>query len=240
MYVYILLVSATALKFSLKDKMHIAFMKLTDAFLKEFKTSSLETITDIVGWFEDYCHQFKIAVPTLDTTSFNRLFQSFSMLPYHNCLNPELLHHLAERSGIECLIQSVRNYEDVFSYKKLKDLTLDMGEQIQEIKVIKQGENCTKLVTKLREKDLTVGQLHGLTAKLDERILYLKAGVTLPQWIEEGCICIVWLIPSYLVEHTYNSACININLFAELNLLHIRVGRYMVEFKDNIIGKQCK
>lgn len=192
MYLIVIYVAA-GLKFSRNDeKMHIAFIKLTSAFLKQFKKMLPEQldIKDIVTWCQYYCHQCNMTI-TFNTDSLNELFQSFNMMPYHNCLNTELLHHLAQCSGIQYLIQSVRNYEETFSLLKLKDLTLDMGDQIQEIKIIKKDANCSELVTKLQEKDLTVGQLRGLTAKLDERILYLQAGVTPPQWIEEGCICIV-------------------------------------------------
>ena len=242
MFLYVFFLIADALKFfPEKEKMHIAFQRLTYMFLKEFKKLPPEDldITDIITCCQNYCYQCNMTVK-FDATNLNELFKSFNMLPYHNCLNPELLHHLAVCSGMHHLEESVRNYEEAFSLLKLKDLTLDMGDQIQEIKVIKQGTNCSELVTKLQEKDLTVGQLRGLTAKLDENILYLRAGVTLPQWITEGCICIVWFIPSYLVEHVYNSACLNVHRFSELSLLHIKVGRYQVEVKNNVVGGQSK
>ena len=237
--IVLLIFIAVALQFSLEQKMHIAFMKLTDAFVREFSKLPPESLAEIISWCQEYCSDYNVTVEFNDS-SLNDLFQSIKMLPYHNCLNPELLHCLAERSDIQCLIQSVRNYEKTFAEFKLKNFTLDMGERIQEIKIIKKGENCSELVTKLHEKDLTVGQLRGLTAKLDEKILYLRAGAKLPQWIEEGCICIVWLIPSYLVKHVYNSACLNVKLFPELNLLHLRVGKYMVEVKNKIVRDQCK
>ena len=227
------------MEFSLDQKMHIAFMRLTDAFLKEFRKLPPESLAEIILWCQEYCSGHNMTVKFNDHCV-DDLFQSIKMLPYHNCLNPELLHCLAERSGIQYLIQSVRNYEKTFSEFKLNNFTLDMGERIQEIKIIKKGKNCSELVTKLQEKDLTVGQLHGLTAKLDKEILYLRAGAKLPQWIEEGCICIVWLIPTYLVKHVYNSACLNVKLFSELNLLYLKVGKYMVEAKSKIVGDQCK
>ena len=235
-YLCILIVIANALEFSLKQRMHIAFAKLTDVFEKKLPPESL---TDVISWCQEYCSDYNMTVEFNDC-SLKDLFQSIKMLPYHNCLNPELLHCLAERSDIQYLIQSVRNYEETFSELKLNKFGLDMRDRIREIKIIIEDKNCSKLVTKLKEKDLTVGHLHGLTAELDKKILYLKAGAILPQWIEEGCICIVWLIPSYLIEHAYNSACLNVELFSELNLLHIKVGKYMVEVKNKIVGTQCK
>ena len=217
--------------------MHVAFKKLTEAFFKEFKKMSPEDLNDVIRWCKEYFVQCNADIK-FNATSLNELLQLFNILPYHNCLNSELLQFIAECSNIQYLIQSVRNYEETFSLLKLRELTLDMGEKIQEVKVIKQGKNCSELVTKLQEKDLTVGQLRGLTAKLDEKVLFLQAGVTLPQWIEEGCICIVWLIPSYLVEHAFNSACFNVNLFSELNLLHLQIGRYKAEVKNNTVGVQ--
>ena len=242
LFVFISDCIATGLRFSQnKDKMHIAFKKLTFTFLKEFKKLRHEEIeiADIIMWCQDYCHQYGMTIK-FDVTSLHELFQLFNRLPYHNCLNTELLHYLAECSNIQYLIQSVKNYEEAFSLLKLKDLTLEMGDLIHEIQVLKKDVNCCELVTKLQEKDLTVGQLHGLTAKLDEKVLYLQAGVTPPQWIEEGCICIVWLIPSFLVEYAYKSACFNVQRFSELNLLYLKVGRYQVAVKKNTVGVQRK
>ena len=227
---------ADALEFCLDEKMHIVFKRLTDVFLNILPSQKLP---DIIKWCQEYCSVYNMKVE-FNVCSLNDLFGLINMLPYHNCLNTELLHHLAVRSGIKCLIQSVKNYDETFSKLKLSDLALDMGEQIQEIQIIRQGQNCSELVTKLENNDLTVGQLRGLTAKLDEKVLYLRAGVAVPQWIKKGCICIVGLIPSYLVEHAYNSACLNVKLFLELNLLHVQVGRYRVEAKSNITRAQRK
>jgi len=227
---------ATALEFSQSQKMHIAFLKLTNKFLKEFKNSTDISVNEVIGWCEYYCGLCGASL-TLAVSSMDELFQLIQKkLPHHNFLNPELLQLLADLSEIDCLVESVRNYETTFSSLKLSELTLSMGANIKEIQVTKMDKNFSELVTKLQKKDLTVGQLRGLTAELDEKILYLRTGVTPPQWVEEGCVCIKWLIPSCLVDYAYHSACLNVDLFSEMKLIHLTIGRYTVEQKEGYSG----
>jgi len=212
--------------------MHIAFLKLTDKFLEEFKKAGIN-VKKVIGWCEYFCNLYGASL-TLAVSSMDELFQMIQKkLPYHNFLNPELLQLLADLSEIDCLVESVRNYETTFSSLKLSELTLSMGANIKKIQVTNEiDENCSELVTKLQRKDLTVGQLRGLTAELDEKILYLRFGTTPPQWVEEGCVCIKWLIPSCLVDYAYQSACLNVDLFSEMKLMHLTIGRYTVEQKE--------
>jgi len=227
---------ATALEFSQSEKMHIAFIKLTNKFLEEFKKASI-SVNKVIDWCENLCDLYGASL-TLTVSSMDELFKLIRRkLPYHNFLNLELLQLLADLSKMDCLIESVRNYETTFSSSKLNELTLSMGANIKEIQVTnKMNENCSELVTKLQEKDLTFGQLCGLTAELDEKILYLRTGATPPQWVEEGCVCIKWVIPSCLVDYAYHSACLNVDLFSEMKLMHLTIGRYTVEQKEGYSG----
>ena len=218
--------------------MFIAFEVLTDTFLKEFRRCSTVKVADVSRWCTKYCKMCGMKM-SFAVSSMDDIFQSISELPCHNFLNPGLLKFLARLSKTDHLIKSVKNYESTFAPVKLKDLTKSMGAMIQKIQVYKQNENCSELVTKLHKKDVTVSELYGFTAKLNNNVLALHTGVVLPQCIEEGCVCIRWIIPASLVEHSYHSACLNTKLFSELNLMRITIGEYTIEPTNDSVSSMC-
>ena len=222
--------------------MLIEFDVLTERFLQDFRMLPPSKLADVIRWCKQYCRSCSIdasfQVPTMD-----ELFEVIRQLPLHNFLNTGLLKYLASFSKNKLLKQSVRNYEATFSHKKFNTLIQDMGNKIQEVQVMKKSNiiiNSSVMITKLKETDLTVGELHGFTVSFHENILSLHVGANPPQYFDEGCVCIYWIIPSCLVEHAYHSACMNTELFAELNLLHLVIGRYKVEITDNYVGSKCK
>jgi len=213
--------------------MYIAFESLTETFLEEFKCSI--KITDVSRWIKRYCQIYGVKT-SLVASSMDDIFESICALPHHNFLNPSLLSFLAKLSKKHCLIQSVKNYKATFSGLTLKQLTKSMGAMIQKIQVLKEDKNCSELVTKLHNKNVTIAELNDFTIKLENNILYLHTGVVLPQCIEEGCVCIRWIIPSCLVDYAYHSACLSTKMFSELNLLHVSIGRYSVEASNDSVA----
>ncbi|XP_065903573.1 uncharacterized protein [Dysidea avara] len=228
--------SANPLEFTADQEMFIAFEVLTETFLEEFRRYPSKKIADVSRWCSNYCRKFGIK-NSFRVSSMDDVFQNIYDLPCHNFLNPGLLKFLASLSKNECLVKSVKNYESTFSPVKLKELTKSVGAMIQKIQVYKENEHCSELVTKLQKKDVTVGELHGFTAKLQNNILALHTGAILPQCIEEGCVCIRWIIPSCLVDYAYHSACLNTKMFSELNLLRVTIGRYTVEAPNDSVSK---
>ncbi|XP_065903549.1 uncharacterized protein [Dysidea avara] len=227
--------SANPLEFTADQEMFIAFEVLTETFLEEFRRYPSKKIADVSRWCSNYCRKFGIK-NSFRVSSMDDVFQNIYDLPCHNFLNPGLLKFLASLSKNECLVKSVKNYESTFSPVKLKELTKSVGAMIQKIQVYKENEHCSELVTKLQKKDVTVGELHGFTAKLQNNILALHTGAILPQCIEEGCVCIRWIIPSCLVDYAYHSACLNTKMFSELNLLRVTIGRYTVEAPNDSVS----
>ena len=227
---------ANLLEFTPDQEMFIAFEILTEMFLEEFRRYPSKKIADVSRWCARYCGMCGIKI-SFTVSSMDDIFQIISTLPCHNFLNPGLLNFLASLSKNECLMKSVKNYESTFSPVKLKELTKSMGAMIQKIQVYKQNEHCSELVTKLHKKDVTIGELHGFTAQLQNNILALHTGAVLPQCIEEGCICIRWIIPSCLVDYAYHAACLNTKMFSELNLMYVTIGRFTVEApNDSVIS----
>ena len=220
---------ATPLEFSVTDDhMFIAFLRLTEKFQEEFEKAEVN-VNNVKRWCKAYCSQYGASL-SLTASSMDELFEIIeTKLPYHNILNLHFLQMLAKVSKLDCLIKSVDNYKKAFSSVKLSKLALITAGMIKEIKVIKEDENCTELVTKLKKSDLTFGQLDGLFAEIAEKILYLHTGVVLPQWAEDGCVRIRWLIPSFLVEYAYHSACLNVGLFPNMNLISVVIGNYSVK-----------
>ena len=228
---------ATPLEFSEDDEIFIAFLRLTEKFQEEFKGSSVN-VNAVKRWCGAYCSQHGASL-SLNVSSMDELFEIIeTKLPHHNILNLKFLQMLAKVSKLDCLIKSVENYKIAFSSVKLSKLALSTVGMIKEIQIIKEDKNCTELVTKLKKSDLTFGQLDGLFAEIAEKILYLHTGVVLPQWAENGCVCIKWLIPSFLVEYAYHSACLNTDLFSDLDIISIIIGNYSVKLVDDADGSK--
>ena len=207
--------------------MFAAFTRLTEKFQKEFEKSGINVNT-AKRWCSAYDAKCGISL-SLTVSSMDELFKIIqTKLPYHNILNLNFLNFVAGVSEIKCLSESVENYRKAFSSVKLSQLPLRMFDEIKLIKKNKK-KSCTKLVTKLKKHDLTFGELDGLFAEIVEKILYLHAGVILPQWAEDGCVCITWLVPSFLVEYAYHSACLNVGLFPGFNLISMEIGNYSVK-----------
>ena len=234
LYMYCITFLDNPLQFTSDDKMYIAFEVLTEKFLKEFRVNA--KISDVIQWCERFC-QLNELNTNFTVSSMDDLFQCIKKLPHHNFLNPRLLEFLGELSGNNILIQSVKNYEATFSSLNLRKLMQSMGAMIQKIKVLKEDENCSELVTKLQRKNVTISELDGFTVQLHQKILYLHTGAVLPQCIEEGCVCIRWIIPSCLVDYAFHAACLNMKMFIGLNMMHVTIGRYSVEpLNDSVIS----
>ena len=241
MYISLFECKGTALEFSEDQEMFMAFDVLTEYFLEEFRKLPASKLVDVIRWCEQYCDLCAINA-SFRASTMDDLFQLLRKLPHHNFLNPGLLKYLAELSKCKYLVQSVKNYEKVFSSVKLNNLIESMGDKIQEIQVLKKNEiimNCDEMIMKLEKEDMTVSELHGFTVKFQQNILYLRVGINLPRCVKKGCICIQWLIPSCLVDYVYHMACLNTKLFAEFNLLHVSVGKYKVELAEHSIGSKC-
>jgi len=218
--------------------MFIAFDVLTERFLEEFRLFPASKLADVIRWCEQYCRTCSVEA-CFKLSTMDELFEALRKLPLHNFLNPGMLRYLAAFSKNKFLIQSVKNYEASFSSLRLNMLIQNMADKIQEVQVMKRREiiiNSDEMVTKLEKKDLTVGELRGFTVSFHENILSLRVGINPPQYVKEGCVCIKWIIPSCLVEHAYNSACSNTELFPTLNLSYVIIGRYKVEHTDNDTG----
>ena len=234
-FLHVYLCIAVALGFSESDEIYPAFMRLTEKCQEEFEKFDINVNT-VKKWCRAYCSQCGASL-SLTVTTMDELFGIIETnLPYHNILNLKFLRYLAKLSKIDCLVESIKNYEKAFSSVKLSELCLSMVGMIEDIQVTKKKKDCAELTTKLKEKDLTIAQLDGLFAEIVEKILYLRTGVVLPQWAKEGCVCISSLIPSFLVEHAYHSACLNIELFPSLNLISMTIGNYSVKLVD---GSKC-
>ena len=227
MHIYNFLYSATPLEFSESDEIFIAFLRLTEKFQEEFVNHCLN-VNKVVRWCKAYCSQYGASL-TVTVSSMDELFEIIeTKLPYHNILNLKFLETLAQVSSIQCLVTSVDNYKKAFSSVKLSKLAFNAVGMINKIQVMIEDKNCAELVIKLKNSDLTFGQLDGLFAEIVEKILYLRTGAVLPQWVEDGCICIRCLIPSFLIEYAYHSACLNIGLFPDLGLVSITIGNYSI------------
>ena len=111
----------------------------------------------VKGWSKQYCDEhWHDEILNWDVSSMDELFNMLKGSSYYNPLNLGLLKFLASKFRNKYLDNSVRNYEEEFSYRKVEDLDF-----IREITVIGNDisrEVSTSIVTSLKEK-MTVGEV---------------------------------------------------------------------------------
>jgi len=118
----------------------------------------------LIGQCRSYCtqhwHDENLNSSLFSVSSITQLFDALKSSPFYNFLNPRLLKHLAIKSTIKHLIDSVRDYEETYNSVKLQDLSF-----IREVKVT--GDNIPEqdhglVVSAMQEQGITIGQLQGM------------------------------------------------------------------------------
>ena len=137
---------------------------ISDAFHvlhSEFKFRTNHPCSVVKGWCKQYCEEhWHDEHFNWNVLSLNELFNMLNGSSYHNPINPGLLKFLANNYGNSYLINSVINYENEFSSKKLEDLNIARD-------IIVTGNNVSKeysdlIVACLLENKITVGQLRNV------------------------------------------------------------------------------
>ena len=210
-----------------------SFKRLEDAFVKALSQHDVDVATlgtDIEIYCED---RFGDCKPNFAVSTVKELLACVKRLPYHNIFNVEVLGYLASCSSIDYLEDLVEQYQTIFFSKPINELLqIANTRQIQlttedETFVISSLTSSTKL-----KKDVTITELSQFIIEYSKAILYLKAGVAQPSCIEQGCVCIKWLIPMQLANYAFHSACLNIKLFEQYSLKYLSVGRYKAELVE--------
>ena len=187
-----------------------------------------------------YCERYYGPQPRCTLTTTNDLFTYIKQLPYHNFLNLQILMRLANFSRIEYLSGLIEEYKRTYFGKKLFELFV--GRSIMQIQVKIPPDtfiiNSCKSNTVLKE-DITLNDLGDFTVEYTNQILYLFAGIAIPHCILKGSICIEWLIPSCLADYAYHSACLNTELFSQLNIVSITIGKYQIKPVEGSVGSEC-
>ena len=190
---------------------------------------------------KSYCERYYgTSLPSDGVTTTDDLFAYIRQLPYHNFLNLDVLMQLADCSGIEYLCGLIEEYKRIYFDKRLFELFV--GRSIRQIQVITPDDTfiikSRRSNTVLRE-DITINGLRNFTVEYTNQILYLDAGIFIPDCILKGSICIEWLIPLCLADYAYHSACLNTEVFSKFKIVSITIGEYQVKPVEGSVGSEC-
>ena len=151
-------------------------------------------------------------------------------LPFHNILNVDLLKYLAGRHEYVHLIESVNEYESTYFSMKLNDVLRGNRRYIINTKITEKGKEISHQTVRTKLlSHYTIYEFKDFTVNFSDNVLHIDVGQLLPEIVKEGCVCVEWLIPSQLADYVYHSACINTELFHDLQLSYLEVGSYRIE-----------
>ena len=163
--------------------------------MQEFSNSKDISVTTIGQWCKSFYHDENL---DLNVSSAKALFASLKSSSYYTFLNTRLLKHLANKSGLQCLMQSVENYEEKISGLKLQDIP-------KKVNIV--GEYLTKEDTEsiylLLQDEVTLRQLqHIFIPKwIDNETLTLDCGTHLPEFYT------LFKVGVAIYLHSYNLCC---------------------------------
>ena len=205
-----------------------AFERLNGQFRQECKEH--KDAADISKSLERYCEQYFQSNIDFSRTSVSDILETVFKLPFHNILNVDLLKLLAAHHNFIHLNESILMYENTYFSMKLNDLVRGNRRYVKKIKVTEGEKLVSEHVRTKLLSNYTVYEFKDFIIKFTKNVLYIDVHELLPDILEEGCICVDWLIPSQLADYVYHSACINTELFRELQISYLEFGRkYKIE-----------
>ena len=158
-----------------------------------------------------------------NTNNLNVLLDSLALSPYWSWIDIRLLEAIVVASGSSVAMKLLSTYKEQIYSKKLIDVISDIPS-----KEISDKKRYTKIVTKFHKDldEITIYDLLKLRSQLEAAIMKLKSGTCALGHIQKGCIEIHWYIPTYYVDHVYESATLNCHEYCTLNLQYVQIGTY--------------
>ena len=212
-----------------------AFEKLHGQFYEKYKKSTREEIAHLSNVLHTACKKLHKCSVKFSKRSVEKIFDELSNLPFHNFLDVDLLTFLAASTSCQELTDSVEAYKSTYFSQTLKEVIEDNCKYIEKIQIIRGRKifNIRRTVTESIStkflKDMTIDGLKKYTINFANKILCIEGSLASPISFKDGCISVEWLIPSQLTDYVYHSACINTELFFELELSQLDIGkRYRV------------
>ena len=154
--------------------------------MQEFSKPNNTCITAIAQWCKSYYDDENL---NLSLSSTKELFVSLKSSSFYNFLNTRLLKCLANNSGIESLMKSVKSYEEKISGLKLQDISS------KQVNVIGEhlSENDGKWICSLLQDEVTLMQLQHICIPrwLNSETLTLDCGTHLPEFYTLFKVCVV-------------------------------------------------
>ena len=208
-----------------------AFAQLLNIFVREFSRPPPygPNLNEVKVCCINYCESNHEYSDFSSVSSMDDLLSKLANPMFCNFLNVGLLEYLAESVGNECLKTSIRNYDDTFCNVEIKNELDSMPGY--EVKAFRSGFRARKyevMFTKLIRKGITYGQVKQIKVEISHRIIHVSPNSLIIKWCGTGCICLVWSIPSCLVDAAYHSACTNTAVFTQLGINYLIIGNYII------------
>ena len=215
--------------FSVDQSIEVAFGQLMAKFLEDFQRPYPHgpSLAVVRMWCNSYCKIHHHEEYNFDVSSMDDLFSRLANLSYCNFLNVGLLEYLANVSKSDCLQESVGNYNDTFSSVKVKETI-----KITNFKVMKSDFHKQKYDTvfaKLIKEGMTYGELRKFTVALSHKVLCVQCNSLIRKSYKTGCVCVGFLIPSCLTSIAFHAACVNTEIFMQLGIKYLIIGKYKIE-----------
>ena len=139
---------------------------------------------------------------------------------YWSWIDLRLLEALVVASGSSTAQDIVDKYKATVYSKKLIDVLPNAPSK--EIR----DAYFTKIVSKIGKNsdEITVEDLIEFRSKLENVIMDINKGTCVLEHIADGCIEIHWFIPTHLIDHAFEAACLRVQKFHELRLLCLHIG----------------
>ena len=215
-----------------QSDIYLDFCKLNGKFHEEYmKREDTDIVSEILN---ELCKALFSCDVKFSSTSMKDLLCHLTFhLPFNNILNVDLLKCLAGHHQYIHLIESAREYENTYFSMTLNNLlSCNRRNIIITTKLTAEGKEISHQFESVRTKIFSlysIYQFKDFTVKLSDKILHIDVGQLLPEILEKGSVCVEWLIPLQLANYTYHSACINTELFHELQLSYLEIGGYRIE-----------
>ena len=154
--------------------------------MQEFSKLNDINIITISQWCKSYYHDENL---NLNVSSAKELFASLKSSSFYTFLNTELLRHLANKSRLQILKESVKKYEEMISGIKLRDIS-------KKVNIVGEclTKEDTKLISLLLQDEVTLIQLQHICIPkwIDSEILTLDCSTHLPEFyilFKVGILC---------------------------------------------------
>ena len=159
-----------------------------------------------------------------NTQNLKELFDELCGTPYWNWMNIKMLTKMARASRLPAATRLIQQYKDEVYSRKL----IDVLREIPNLKISSTSYSKAKEKWNKNLNDVTINDLVNHWSEV-EKIFNVEEPTVLLDSLLGGSIEIHWLIPTELVEHTYQSISNNISLMIKCDILYFDIEGHVMK-----------